>query len=57
MYQLKKNNINLYITFDGLSDPLGESQIFPYLDAFKTNNELYLVSLEKKNKILNFNRL
>ena len=50
MYQLKKNNINLYITFDGLSDPLGESQIFPYLDAFKTNNELYLVSLEKKIK-------
>ena len=48
MYRLRKNNINLYLTFDGLSDPLGESQIYPYLDSFKTKNEFHLISLEKK---------
>src|SRR3989344_9514247 len=38
----------LYITFTGLSDPLGQSQVLPYIDDLsKKGIEFYLVSLEK----------
>lgn len=42
---------SIYITADGLSDPLGQSQIMPYLDSYllKKEDHLYVVSLEKKN--------
>ena len=42
---------SIYITADGLSDPLGQSQIMPYLDSYLLKKEyhLYVVSLEKKN--------
>ena len=44
-----KKNIIIYITFDGLSDPLGKSQILPYLERIKFNYNLKIFSLEKKN--------
>jgi len=38
----------LYITFNGLMDPLGQSQILPYVeDLSKKGIKFYLVSLEK----------
>lgn len=43
-----KKNIIIYITFDGLSDPLGKSQILPYLERIKFNYNLKIFSLEKK---------
>ena len=44
----------LFISIDGLSDPLGQSQIIPYLKIISKKNEnLYVYSMEKKN---NFNK-
>lgn len=44
---MKKTSI--YITFDGLSDPLGQSQILPYLKMINCNKfQLKIFSLEKK---------
>jgi hypothetical protein len=45
---LKKINI-LYITYDGLTDPLGQSQILPYLTKI-ANKNIYvdILSFEKK---------
>tara|TARA_B100000886_G_scaffold339353_1_gene304591 strand:- start:4449 stop:5693 length:1245 start_codon:yes stop_codon:yes gene_type:complete len=43
----KKPNV-LYITYDGLLDPLGESQILPYLFGLRsTFNSLRIISFEK----------
>ena len=53
MPRKQKKNIKIYLTFDGLSDPLGQSQIIPYLDTFITDDsDFYLVSLEKKKKLI-----
>ncbi len=45
----------LYLTYDGLTDPLGQSQILPYLiELSKANFEITIISFEKKapfNKI------
>jgi glycosyltransferase involved in cell wall biosynthesis len=39
----------LYITYDGLCDPLGQSQVVPYLIALaKKNIKIYILSFEKK---------
>lgn len=39
----------LFISVDGLSDPLGQSQIIPYLKIISKKNEnLYIYSMEKK---------
>lgn len=38
----------LYLSYDGLSDPLGQSQIIPYLNGFKRNNyDITIISFEK----------
>jgi glycosyltransferase involved in cell wall biosynthesis len=40
----------LYITYDGLTDPLGQSQILPYLLGLaKKGNSIHILSCEKKN--------
>lgn len=42
----------LYLTYDGLSDPLGQSQILPYLKGLSGKGyELTVVSFEKKNNL------
>jgi len=42
----------LYLTYDGLHDPLGQSQIIPYLKIIsKKVSKLYVISFEKKKKI------
>ncbi|PKP22918.1 MAG: hypothetical protein CVU05_01870 [Bacteroidetes bacterium HGW-Bacteroidetes-21] len=42
----------LYITYDGLSDPLGKSQILPYIKALsKAGYRFTILSFEKKQRI------
>lgn len=41
--------ISIYISFDGLSDPLGQSQIIPYLEKIKFKNNFKIFTMEKKN--------
>ena len=42
----------LYITFDGLSDPLGQSQILPYLCGIAANGfHIHILSCEKKERL------
>ena len=40
----------LYLSYDGLTDPLGQSQILPYLFGLSKNNncKITIVSFEKK---------
>lgn len=41
----------LYLSYDGLTDPLGQSQILPYLIRLvKAGHEIDIVSFEKKNR-------
>src|SRR2546428_7725931 len=41
----------LYITYDGLTDPLGQSQILPYLIGLSEHGYVFTVlSFEKKKK-------
>jgi glycosyltransferase involved in cell wall biosynthesis len=43
----------LYITYDGLLDPLGPSQILPYIkDISKHQDEVIVVSFEKSERLL-----
>ncbi len=43
----------LYITYDGLLDPLGPSQILPYVkDISKHQNEVVVISFEKSERLL-----
>jgi len=41
----------LYITHDGLLDPLGQSQILPYLYGLSDNFNISVLSFEKKDKL------
>lgn len=46
------NKNTLYITFDGLSDPLGQSQILPYVLALAQNGyAITVLSCEKPNAL------
>lgn len=47
---MKNRNI-LYISFDGLLDPLGQSQIIPYITHISKLGNLIVVSLEKNFRI------
>lgn len=41
----------LYITYDGLTDPLGRSQILPYLmELSKKDNRIYILSCDKTER-------
>ena len=43
----------LYITYDGLLDPLGPSQILPYVKGIsKHQDEVVIVSFEKSERLL-----
>tara|TARA_B100000700_G_C15054898_1_gene862291 strand:- start:2537 stop:3823 length:1287 start_codon:yes stop_codon:yes gene_type:complete len=50
--KLKKNVTTiLYITYDGILDPLGESQIIPYIIGIKNKNRaIHILSFEKNSK-------
>ena len=47
------NNNTVYITFDGLSDPLGQSQILPYLCGLSANGyRIHVFSCEKEKNLV-----
>ncbi len=56
MVQLLNNSTSvLYLSYDGLSDPLGQSQILPYLIGLSQRNyHFHVISFEKKK---NFHHL
>lgn len=37
----------LYISYDGISEPLGQSQIIPYLKKLANHNDIHIISFEK----------
>ena len=37
----------LYISYDGLMEPLGQSQVWQYLSGLSANHRLFLLSYEK----------
>jgi glycosyltransferase involved in cell wall biosynthesis len=43
----------LYISYDGVLEPLGQSQILPYLENLSSSNNIYLLSFEKKEDLSN----
>lgn len=47
----------LYISHDGLLDPLGQSQILQYVNKLSVFYNFYLISLEKKNNLLDSRKL
>ena len=48
----------LYISFDGLTDPLGQSQILPYLENLSDiGHQITILSLEKEHNFRLNNRL
>ena len=47
----------LYITYDGMSEPLGQSQIFPYIKELSEDNKIFVISYEKKSDLLSSNKM
>jgi len=43
----------LYLSYDGMTDPLGQSQVLPYLKKIAINKEIHIISCEKP---LNFRK-
>ena len=43
----------LYISYDGVLEPLGQSQILPYLENLSSSYNIYLLSFEKKEDLSN----
>ena len=44
----------LYITFDGITDPLGRSQILPYLIGLRQRgHNIHILSQEKQDQLKN----
>ena len=43
-----KNRV-LYITYDGLLEPLGQSQVLQYLKGLSSSYDITIVSYEKKS--------
>ena len=43
-----------YISYDGLLDPLGKSQIYPYINSIaRSSDSFHIVSFEKKIRYTN----
>lgn len=47
---LDRKNV-LYLTYDGLTDPLGQSQILPYLCGLSREYSITIVSFEKPDRL------
>lgn len=43
----------LFLSYDGLTDPLGQSQIIPYFLDLSRNHDIHIVSFEKKEAFEN----
>lgn len=51
-----KSSTVLYLSYDGLTDPLGQSQILPYLIKLSSDYEITIVSFEKPGRFKNGER-
>ena len=52
MQNYRNKKTVLYLTYDGLLDPLGESQILPYLlGSLESIDQLTIISFEKRNSL------
>lgn len=40
----------LYLSYDGMTDPLGQSQVIPYLQGLAKDYQIHLISFEKPEK-------
>ncbi len=40
----------LYISYDGMTDPLGQSQVIPYLIGLTENHQITIISCEKEDR-------
>ncbi len=47
----------LYITYDGLMDPLGMSQVWQYIKVLSKKHSITIVSFEKKKNLSDKDRL
>ena len=56
---MKKSDIaeTLYISMDGIMEPLGYSQVFKYLESLSEHHKINLVTLEKNIDLKNSNAL
>ena len=43
----------LYITYDGILEPLGNSQVYSYIDELKNTYNITIISFEKKKDLEN----
>ena len=41
---------SLFLSYDGLTDPLGQSQVLPYLEGLSKEFKIYIISFEKKER-------
>ena len=48
MNKLKKV---LYISYDGLTDPLGQSQVLAYMEKLASAYQIFIISCEKKDRL------
>ena len=55
--KIMKNRNILYISFDGLLDPLGQSQIVPYVNHISKFGNLTLISLEKYFRVRSLKKI
>ena len=57
MKKIKKKQEIIYITYDGIMEPLGESQVLSYLELISKYYKINLISFEKKEDLNNKNKL
>ena len=46
-----------FISYDGMTDPLGQSQVIPYLQGLSRNYDIILMSCEKKPALRQYKKL
>jgi glycosyltransferase involved in cell wall biosynthesis len=47
----------LYITYDGLLEPLGQSQVWKYVRGLSRNHKMFVISYEKEDDFSNLEKL
>ncbi len=47
----------MYISLDGMMEPLGHSQVLKYLEKLSSHYEITLISFEKSHDLINSNAL
>ena len=47
----------LYISYDGLMEPLGQSQVLRYLEGLSLNHKIWIISFEKEGDLSDYDKL